>query len=244
MRKTPFFFAKATLLAAALLFLTAGTSLAQRHGRGGHVSGNHGGGHVNVYHGGGHVSAAHASHGGWGGGYHNAGWGGYRHGSWGGWRLGWGLGSYPYYRSYWGGYYPTYGAYYSPYVYAPSYYTEPYYYNSEPYNYYAEPYTYPDTPGSTYADNPLSYAAQPAQPMDNTGAVNVTLPDPNAQVWFNDQPTNQTGTLRQFATPPLVPGHVYSYDVRATWMVNGQPVTQSREVRVTPGQTSTVDFRQ
>jgi uncharacterized protein (TIGR03000 family) len=211
-------FAKIAILASALLLTTAGQSQAQRRGgRGG------------AWHGGGY-------HGGYHGGYYRGGWGGH-YGSWGGWGIG--LGYYPYYGRSWGGY-PYYGGYwggsYTPYA---SYYT-PYYYPET----WTPNYMYPVTAvtPAAYQSYYPSDSVVPASNTGNTATVTLTVPSPTAEVWFGDHKTSQTGTTRQFVTPPLTPGQTYTYDVRATWMDNGQPVTQTRQVRVEAGKTSMVSF--
>jgi uncharacterized protein (TIGR03000 family) len=180
-------------------------------------------------------------HGGWAG-YGNRGWVGYGHRGWG-------------YPGYWGGYNPwLYSGYYAApyYGYSMPYYdySTPYYDYSTPYNDYSMPY-YDDTWNPTYGApgipmKPGAYQSYspsaPAVPTANTAVVQVILPFPRADVWFNDVQTDQTGTTRQFVTPPLTPGQTYTYDVRATWMVNGQPVTQARQVTVEAGKTSVVSF--
>src|SRR5262249_29983293 len=52
--------------------------------------------------------------------------------------------------------------------------------------------------------------------------VQVRVPA-NATVWFDGEPTEQTGPYRRFWTPPLEPGKVYTYQVKARWMLDGAP---------------------
>jgi uncharacterized protein (TIGR03000 family) len=63
----------------------------------------------------------------------------------------------------------------------------------------------------------------------------------NARIWFDGDLTHQTGPVRDFESPPLQPGQTYTYNIRARWMQNGQPVTQDRTVTVA-GQRTMVDF--
>jgi len=63
----------------------------------------------------------------------------------------------------------------------------------------------------------------------------------NAVVYFDGTKTGQTGTARQFVTPPLAPGN-YQYAIRATWMENGQRQTQTHQVTVHPGDGVNVNF--
>src|SRR5581483_8997593 len=73
--------------------------------------------------------------------------------------------------------------------------------------------------------------APPAPAVDNVARVHVIVP-PDAKVWFNGSPTQNTGSDREFASPPLVPGQDYSYDITAQWTEGGQEVTQTRHVDV------------
>jgi uncharacterized protein (TIGR03000 family) len=65
---------------------------------------------------------------------------------------------------------------------------------------------------------------------------------PDAQIWFEDAATRQTGAIREFESPPLTPGKIYTYDIRAQWRAGGREVTQSRHVSVQAGGRVTVDF--
>jgi uncharacterized protein (TIGR03000 family) len=70
----------------------------------------------------------------------------------------------------------------------------------------------------------------------------VRVPSSNAEVWLDGQPTSQGGMDRTFMTPRLNSGSTYTYEVKARWMENGQPVEQTRTVRFQTGQTVNVDF--
>ena len=52
------------------------------------------------------------------------------------------------------------------------------------------------------------------------------------------------GADRSFASPALTPGKTYTYEVKARWMEDGQPVEQTRRVKVEANRTSTVEFGQ
>jgi uncharacterized protein (TIGR03000 family) len=111
-----------------------------------------------------------------------------------------------------------------------------YYPYSDTYGYpYSDTYVVPDTTlyGSSEASEP-SADAPPAAIPDQRAHVTVTVP-PNAQVWFNGTLTTSTGSDRHFDSPPLTSGRQYTYDVRATWNQDGQPVTQEQKVTVTAG---------
>jgi uncharacterized protein (TIGR03000 family) len=136
---------------------------------------------------------------------------------------------YPYgggYYSYGGGYYPSYTANYyaAPYV-APAadYYTAPLY---GP----APDYGVPADPGA---------GGQP--PPDLTAHVEVRAPA-DAEIWFGDGKTRQTGTVRSFVSPSLTPGKDYTYEVRARWTEGGKEVVQTRRIDVAAGAWKSVDF--
>jgi uncharacterized protein (TIGR03000 family) len=75
-----------------------------------------------------------------------------------------------------------------------------------------------------------------------TARVRVTLPDADAQVWFEGQLTSQRGTQRGFVSPALESGREYLYDVRARWTQNGREVERTQTVRVRADGVVTVDF--
>lgn len=80
-------------------------------------------------------------------------------------------------------------------------------------------------------------------PGNNTARLEILVPTADAQVWVQGVKTTQTGTDRQFVSPPLAPGSNYTYTVRARWRgAGGRMVTQTRQVSVTPGRSSQVDF--
>ena len=161
--------------------------------------------------------------GGWGGGrggYGGRGYGGgYYRGGW-GVGLGWGLGYPGYYGGYYGGYYPSYGAY----DYGTPVYTQPQTYTTAPqYSYY-----------------PSTNANQLTNPND-AGFI-VRVPDPNADIWFQNYQTKQRGTERFYESGSLEPNQAYTFEVRARWMQNGQQMDQTRQVQARAGQNVTVDF--
>jgi uncharacterized protein (TIGR03000 family) len=183
----------------------------------------HGGG---AYHGGGYYG---------GGGYYHGG-GYYRGGYYGGYNRGYyGYGYRPY--SY-GGYYPYYG-----YAYARPYY--PYYGGTTVYNYDYAPdvYSY-GVPGPSTAQSFYGPSDTTVTPSSAVAGVRVHVPDPNAELWFNDTPMRQRGEWRSFETPTLTPGKDYSYDARVRWTdpASGAVKEETRHVTVHAGENVTVDF--
>jgi uncharacterized protein (TIGR03000 family) len=207
-------------LALALVLCLPVESFAQRRGGGSFGRGGWGGGGWG------------RGYGGWGRGYGSFGRGyGYGYGGYGGIGLlglgygGWGWGYPGWGNGGWG-----YGGYSSPYYSYSPYYSAPIYSDG-----------YATAPITSYPSfYPSDTAAQPA--TDGSRAyVHVRVPG-NAQVLFNNAPTEQSGPDRTFVTPQLDPNQQHSYDVTAQWMENGQQRRESRTVRVTPGQTTNANF--
>lgn len=71
--------------------------------------------------------------------------------------------------------------------------------------------------------------------------VEVRVPT-DATVWFDGELTTLTGPVRCFWTPPLPLGKVYTYQVKARWMLDGAPFEQVKPVKVWPAETSYVRF--
>jgi len=66
---------------------------------------------------------------------------------------------------------------------------------------------------------------------DNRAHIALRVPA-DAKVWFDGQATTQTGTLRQYDSPPLPPGKKFVYEVRARWMKDGKPIEEKRRIKV------------
>ncbi len=65
----------------------------------------------------------------------------------------------------------------------------------------------------------------------------------NAEIWFDNQKTSQTGSLRDFVSPPLDTGKKFTYNLRARWTdSSGKVIDQTKQVEVQAGQQSTADF--
>jgi len=111
------------------------------------------------------------------------------------------------------------------------YYSSPSYYYGSTQNYY---------PSDTVAVPPPDYR-QAFYSDPNAATISVIVPTPDAQVWFDDSATAQRGMERTFHTPSLQQAGTYT--LRATWTENGRTVDRQRQIRVQPGQSVTVDFR-
>jgi len=214
------------------------------HGGGFHGVVSHGGGfHPGAFNHGGFVGGS-FNHGGFvGGGFNH---GGFSHrGFFGGGFYGGGF--------YGGGYYPGYSSgYYPSYNYYPSYSYDPTYNYSPSYDYSAYPYglgygdvapSFPDRgmiPSQSSYAPPAGTSSPPPVATDTEAHLTVNLPA-DADLWFNGSKVDSTGPVRDFHTPSLSPGQ-YSYEIRARWAQNGQDVTQSQTVTVSPGARVKVDF--
>lgn len=144
---------------------------------------------------------------------------------------GFGGGPYGYYDPYWGPYdTPYYGYGYSP----------------SPWNYGPGPRAwdsaYPNAPYAAPMNRDAYTSFYPPQnAVQNTALIDVRVP-PNAELWFGNDRTSQTGQLREFETPELKQGKEYSYTLKARWSQNGEQTEKTRQVRVRPGSRVMVDF--
>lgn len=157
-------------------------------------------------------------------------------------------GNRPYGYGYGYDYYRPYG-YYGPYNTRSSWWGTPGYFYSSPGYYYTRPtYTYDWYPaqyaqsGYSNTQGYQSYYPAAGTPAGNTARVEVRVPSPDAQVWFDGTPTQQRGTVRTYESPELNPGRTYTYQIRARWTEGGETRDQTRTVQVQLGQQVSVDF--
>jgi uncharacterized protein (TIGR03000 family) len=73
--------------------------------------------------------------------------------------------------------------------------------------------------------------------------VKVHVPE-GADVWFEKEKMPAGGTDRVFQSPPLTPGKMHIYTVRAKWNQAGREVEQVRIVGVRAGETAKLTFKQ
>jgi uncharacterized protein (TIGR03000 family) len=122
--------------------------------------------------------------------------------------------------------------------------SEPYPWNRPGYRGYNEPPI--AQPPSGPAASPQRYTVQVTvllqknQDDSNTALVVAHLPE-EAQIWFEDEPTQQRGNLRQFVSPPLVPGKKYTCTVRVQWPEDGRWVSQVHTFPVHAGDIHCID---
>jgi len=67
----------------------------------------------------------------------------------------------------------------------------------------------------------------------------INLPD-DARLYFNGTIATGHGALRTFATPPLLPGQSYAYDLTAEVVRNGRLQTVTERVVIRAGETTRV----
>jgi uncharacterized protein (TIGR03000 family) len=109
----------------------------------------------------------------------------------------------------------------------------------------SSPPTTPPPPPSRAA-SPQRYTLQVTSlPRKNEEEPNAALmvahlPE-DAHLWFEDAPTQQRGTLRQFYSPPLTPGKNYTYTIRVEWPEESQWVSQVHTFPVHAGDIHCID---
>jgi uncharacterized protein (TIGR03000 family) len=82
---------------------------------------------------------------------------------------------------------------------------------------------------------PIALASENVwEPSALPATIHVTLPE-DAQLLFDGEKTNQTGSSRVFTTPPLEKGGSYHYDLVATWSKDGKQVEKKKRVDVHSG---------
>jgi uncharacterized protein (TIGR03000 family) len=75
----------------------------------------------------------------------------------------------------------------------------------------------------------------------NSVVLVAHLPE-DAQIWFDDTPTQQRGMLRKFVSPPLTPGRSYTYMVRVAWREEGRWADQVHSLSVHAGDLQCIDI--
>jgi uncharacterized protein (TIGR03000 family) len=102
----------------------------------------------------------------------------------------------------------------------------------------------PALPGNaTLRTYPYQALAAPAasQSSETTARVVVRVPE-YALLEFEGVAMPQTGRVRKFSSPPLVPGQRYRYNVVATWEEDGRTVVRERRIYVYAGEKADIDF--
>ncbi len=80
------------------------------------------------------------------------------------------------------------------------------------------------------------------RPVDSdSGMLLVSVPA-DARVFVNGKQTTSTGVDRQYISRGLQLGQQYAYEVRAEFVRDGKPVTETRNVQLTGGAMSSLSF--
>ena len=87
---------------------------------------------------------------------------------------------------------------------------------------------------------PVPEAAPAPRPV-TAARIRVLVPA-DAEVWVEKEKMEQAGPERVFQTPPLGPGRMQIYSVRAKWHEAGREVEQFRVVGVKAGETAKLTF--
>jgi uncharacterized protein (TIGR03000 family) len=121
------------------------------------------------------------------------------------------------------------------------------YYGGYPADYYVAPATPLYVTPPPAVQGPISFsvgdpgAGGLPQQQDLTAHVAVKL-QADAEVWFGQEKTRQTGATREFVSPALTPGKEFTYEIKARWMEGGKEVVHTRQVDVSAGSWKIVDF--
>jgi uncharacterized protein (TIGR03000 family) len=86
-------------------------------------------------------------------------------------------------------------------------------------------------------DSSLGGGSKARSPVEITVRVPV-----GAQVWFDGEPTAQTGATRVFASPPLEPGRDYTYTLRVRWTEGENVIERTRRLTFRAGEAIAVNF--
>jgi uncharacterized protein (TIGR03000 family) len=103
----------------------------------------------------------------------------------------------------------------------------------------AQPETAPDAP-PPIDTNPLFDSTSGR--ATGQALLSVVVPQ-EAKVYVNGQLTRTPGPVRRYVSPGLARGRSYTYEVRAEVMRDGQPVSQTKKVRLRAGQTADLAFQ-
>jgi uncharacterized protein (TIGR03000 family) len=86
-----------------------------------------------------------------------------------------------------------------------------------------------------------SYAPAETSTVDNRVTLILTVPA-DAKIWIEGSSTGQGGSQRQFVSPPIQPGHDYTYRIQVRWNQDGHEVTSEREIPVHAGDVINLTF--
>lgn len=96
----------------------------------------------------------------------------------------------------------------------------------------------PNVPLDPYAPPP----AQTPPPPDNAAHLQLVVPE-NAEVLFGGETTKQTGSIREFVSPPIASGKVFTYTIAVRYMnAAGKPIDDRRLIYVRANDWFRIDF--
>ena len=81
----------------------------------------------------------------------------------------------------------------------------------------------------------------PPQPLADRAKITVKLP-PGATLFVDRRRNDRSEAVREFTTPALKKGDLYTYTLRAEWKRDGQLESEERKVEFMAGEMHTVDF--
>jgi uncharacterized protein (TIGR03000 family) len=79
------------------------------------------------------------------------------------------------------------------------------------------------------------------QMVDRSITLVVEVPA-DADIWIDGRKTQQAGTTREYESPPLPAGNVYTYEIRAKWTEKGRGLEQTQIVMGRAGEKVSVNF--
>ena len=85
------------------------------------------------------------------------------------------------------------------------------------------------------------YAPAATSPVHHRVTLNLTVPA-EAKIWVEGTMIVQTGTQRQLVSPPVQPGHEYTYDIQVSWQQDGREVTRKSHITVHAGDVINLTF--
>jgi uncharacterized protein (TIGR03000 family) len=117
-------------------------------------------------------------------------------------------------------------------------------YRSSSYYYPSGNSYYYSSPSVTYSQPSIVQGSSEEAESFTRGdtRVQVILPDPNAEVWFDGFRSEAIGEVRSYGFPDDRQGETRTHKFTAKFMRDGRMVTETREVKVTGGTSATVDF--
>lgn len=86
-------------------------------------------------------------------------------------------------------------------------------------------------------------APRPLAAESASASATITIHTPEgASVWVQGEGLAGTSTQFFYTTPRLRPNQLFSYEVRAMWSQDGQPVTDSQTVILQAGERHVIGF--